>query len=224
MSNTEIWDKLARPDPKALSPFTRAGGFKGTAVNPMHTLHTVTEIFGPCGTGWCMGKPEFQVVGDNVYCTVSVRYFGKTANQLNPMNYSQEVWGVGGETLTGRGDDEAFKKAYTDALGNALKHLGANADIYFKLWDGSKYKDEKPEAEAAVMTAVNGTKGASKAGNRDAFAKMVAAIRNAPTLAALKGWYQSNVSEIDALPPDFLDELRVEYQDRKAELEKVLAA
>lgn len=85
-------------------------------------------------------------------------------------------------------------------------------------------QDQNVKHEPAVMTAVNGTKGASKAGNRDAFAKMVAAIRNAPTLAALKGWYQSNVSEIDALPPDFLDELRVEYQDRKAELEKVLAA
>ena len=85
-------------------------------------------------------------------------------------------------------------------------------------------QDQNVRHEPAVMTAVNGTKGASKAGNRDAFAKMVAAIRNAPTLAALKGWYQSNVSEIDALPPDFLDELRVEYQDRKAELERALAA
>ena len=85
-------------------------------------------------------------------------------------------------------------------------------------------QDQNVRHEPAVMTAVNGTKGASKAGNRDAFAKAVAAIRNAPTLAALKGWYQSNVSEIDAMPPDFLDELRVEYQDRKAELERALAA
>lgn len=135
MSNTEIWDKLARPDAKALKPFQRSGGFRGTAINPMHTLHSVTEAFGPCGTGWGMTKPEFQVVGSNVYCTVGVWY----------KDASEPTWGVGGETLSGRGDDEAFKKAYTDALGNALKHLGANADIYFNLWDGNKYVDEKRE-------------------------------------------------------------------------------
>lgn len=134
---TEIWDKLARPDPKALKAFQRSGGFRGTAINPMHTLHTVTEVFGPCGTGWGMTKPEFQIVGTNVYCTVGVWH---TADEG-----SNHVWGVGGEALTGRGDDEAFKKAYTDALGNALKHLGANADIYFNLWDGNKYVDEKRE-------------------------------------------------------------------------------
>jgi hypothetical protein len=79
-----------------------------------------------------MTKPEFQVVGTNVYCSVGVWY----------KDASEPVWGVGGEALTGRGDDEAFKKAYTDALGNALKHLGANADIYFGAWDGNKYVDQ----------------------------------------------------------------------------------
>lgn len=134
-THLEVWDKLARPDPKALKAFQRSGGFRGTAINPMHTLHTVTEVFGPCGTGWGMTKPEFQVVGTNVYCSVGIWYKDAT----------EPVWGVGGEALTGRGDDEAFKKAYTDALGNALKHLGANADIYFNLWDGNKYVDEKRE-------------------------------------------------------------------------------
>ena len=216
MTNTEIWDKLARPDKSALTPFQRPGGFRGTAINPMHTLHSVTETFGPCGTGWGMTKPDFQIVGTNVYCTVGVWY----------KDASEPVWGVGGQALSGRSDDEAFKMAYTDALGNAFKHLGANADIYFKLWDGNKYVDEKPAEPPApsVMPAANGTKGASKAANRDAFAKMVAAIRNAPSVNALRDWYKANVTEIDALPPDFLDELRVEYQDRKSELEKALAA
>lgn len=134
MTTTDIWDKLSRPDPKALKAFQRSGGFRGTAINPMYTLHTVTEVFGPCGTGWGMTKPDFQVVGSNVYCSVGVWY----------KDAAEPVWGVGGEALTGRGDDEAFKKAYTDALSNALKHLGANADIYFNLWDGNKYVDQKP--------------------------------------------------------------------------------
>lgn len=212
-NNTAIWDKLARPDPKALKAFQRSGGFRGTAINPMHTLHTVTEVFGPCGTGWGMTKPEFQVIGSNVFCTVGVWHTQR----------EDVVWGVGGETLSGRGDDEAFKKAYTDALGNALKHLGANADIYFNLWDGNKYVDEKPEPPA-VMPAANGTPGASKAANRDTYAALVKDIRNAASVSGLKAWYQQNVTTIDGLPPDFLDELRVEYNDRLSELKAQVAA
>ena len=82
-------------------------------------------------------------------------------------------------------------------------------------------QDQNVTFEPPVMPAANGTKGASKAANRDGYAKMVAAIRNAPTVKALGDWYKGNVTEIDA---DWLDELRIEYADRKSELEKGLAA
>lgn len=195
-SNTAIWDKLARPDPKALSPFTRSGGFKGTAVNPMHTLHTVTEIFGPCGSGWGMYEPQFQVVNANVYCTVGVWF------QRPEGGTSQTVYGVGGETLTGRGDDEAFKKAYTDALGNALKHLGANADIYFKLWDGSKYKDEKPEPAPKNITPHEddhqkaGPKLLSVKEARELYAKLKAELYKLPTFREVSQWEKENELDI----------------------------
>jgi hypothetical protein len=225
VSNTEIWDKLARPDPKALKAFQRSGGFRGTAINPMHTLHTVTEAFGPCGTGWGMEEPQFQVVGSNVYCTVGVWYVRKDGNN------SFTVFGVGGEALTGRGDDEAFKKAYTDALGNALKHLGANADIYFNLWDGNKYVDEKPqpapepeEPRPSDHPSVTGTPGASKSAFRDPYSKMEMAIRNAPTVRALKDLWKDNSADIDEWPPEFVDSIKVEFGTRKRELEKALAA
>lgn len=78
---------------------------------------------------------------------------------------------------------------------------------------------EKP----AVMSGVNGTHGASKAANRDTYAKMVQAIHNAASTKSLTDWYKANVTEIDALPADWLDTLRVEYSDRMSELKKVLA-
>lgn len=80
-------------------------------------------------------------------------------------------------------------------------------------------KHEKP----ADMPAANGTHGASKKASRDDYAKMVQAIRNAPTTKALGDWYKANVTEIDALPADWLDQLRIEYSDRKSELSKELA-
>jgi hypothetical protein len=75
-----------------------------------------------------------------------------------------------------------------------------------------------------AMPAVNGTPGASKAASRPEYEGMVKSIRNAASVNALKDWYQANVKRIDELPPDFIDELRVEYNDKLSELKKALAA
>lgn len=75
-----------------------------------------------------------------------------------------------------------------------------------------------------AMPAAVGTPGASKAASRDTYANLVKDIRNAASVNGLKSWYQSNVTTIDALPPDFLDELRVEYNDRLSELKAQVAA
>jgi hypothetical protein len=194
VSKTEIWDKLSRPNPKALKAFQRSGGFKGTAINPMYTLHTVTEAFGPCGLGWGMTRPEFQIVGSNVYCTVGVWHSARE---------SETVWGVGGEALTGRGDDEAFKKAYTDALSNALKHLGANADIYFNLWDGNKYVDEKPEPVAPTKVTPHeddhqktGPKLLTVKDARELYAKLKAELYKLPTYREVSQWEKANELDI----------------------------
>jgi hypothetical protein len=208
VSNTAIWDKLSRPDPKALKAFQRSGGFRGTAINPMHTLHTVTEVFGPCGTGWNMTKPEFQIVGSNVYCTVGVAYSGS----------DKPVWGVGGEALTGRGDDEAFKKAYTDALGNALKHLGANADIYFNLWDGNKYVDETPEPAPEPKKAYE-RNGIVKS-EFDRLTKGIRQIENTGNLEDLALFWKNNSETIKNLPADW----RKMLEESKDEAKDVLSA
>ena len=81
-----------------------------------------------------------------------------------------------------------------------------------------------PHAKPEAMPSVNGTPGASKAGSRAAYEKMIASIRNTATLRALDEWYKANVSDIDKLPPEWLDELRLEYVDRQTDLKKTLAA
>lgn len=91
--------------------------------------------------------------------------------------------------------------------------------------------DEDDDANAAnttpvapVMASISGTNGASKAGNRAVYGRFVKDIRNAPTVKALEEWYVAHVAEIDNMPPDFVEELRVEYANRKSELKKALAA
>lgn len=150
--NTELWDRLGKTDPKHTKSFTRGGGFKGTAIKPMWSYRRMTEEFGPCGTGWGVGEPVFQVVpgADGevlVYCTASVWY---------ARNGTCSVYGVGGDKVVNKfssglkSDDEAFKKAFTDAVTNALKLIGVGADVHMGLFDDNKYvnsmRDEFEEA------------------------------------------------------------------------------
>jgi hypothetical protein len=155
--NLAIWNALGKTDPSATKPFKRGGGFSGTAVKPMWIIKRLTEQFGPAGLGWGVNEPRFQVVeaaGDTlVYCTVSA-WHGKPENVL---------WGVGGDKVAGKNkngpfsDDEAFKKAFTDAVNNAFKSIGVAADIHMGLFDDDKYVaqvrgefEDKPEPPALI--------------------------------------------------------------------------
>lgn len=142
--NTAIWDNLGRTDPAHVKSFQRGGGFRGTAIKPMWSFRRMTEEFGPCGEGWGVNEPSFQVVPGTdgevlVYCTVSIYY------RNGEHNIPHTVYGVGGDKVVVKNkyglssDDEAFKKAFTDAITNALKLIGVGADVHMGLFDDSKY-------------------------------------------------------------------------------------
>ena len=60
--NMRIWEALGKTDPAHTKQFTRAGGFKGTAIKPMWANKQMTEFFGPCGIGWGMSEPAFSTL------------------------------------------------------------------------------------------------------------------------------------------------------------------
>jgi hypothetical protein len=109
----------------------------------------MTEHFGPCGLGWGIGEPSFQLVPANnellVYCTVTVWHGSK----------DNVVYGVGGDKVLSamssglRTDDEAFKKAFTDAVTNALKMIGVGADVHMGMFDDNKYVNAMRDEFAA---------------------------------------------------------------------------
>jgi hypothetical protein len=147
--NLRHWSALSKTDPNHTKPFKRSGGFGGTAIKPIWTELRMTEHFGPCGVGWGMYQPEFKLVpieGNNevlVFCTVGLWYV-EDGKDLSPTELPC-VYGVGGDKVVARGrdglrtSDEAFKSAYTDALSNAMKHLGVAADVHMGRFDDSKY-------------------------------------------------------------------------------------
>ena len=141
MSKTAIWEALGKTNPAHTKQFSRPGGFKGTSLKPMWAYKMLTEQFGPVGVGWGHNKPDFQVVHAGtegealVFCTVECWHTDR-ANTFH---------GVGGDkVLVSRksgmfADDEAFKKAFTDAVMNAFKSLGVGADIHMGQFDDDKY-------------------------------------------------------------------------------------
>ncbi len=142
-NNLRHWSALGRTDPAHTKQFQRAGGFKGTAVKPIWTELRMTEHFGPCGIGWGMEKPEYTLVPACeellVFCTVRLWYRDGSDGEVGT------VYGVGGDKVVARfksglaTSDEAFKAAFTDAIGNAMKHVGIAADVHMGLFDDSKY-------------------------------------------------------------------------------------
>ena len=160
MSKTALWDRLGRTDPKHTKPFKRSGGFSGTSIKPIWSYRKMTEEFGSCGEGWGINEPSFQVVpgSDNemlVYCTASIWHGSK----------DKIVFGVGGDKAVVkqssglRSDDEAFKKAFTDAITNALKMIGVGADVHMGLFDDDKYvnsmKEEFAEEDESVTRFIS---------------------------------------------------------------------
>lgn len=168
MENMEIWNQVSRP-PKAALKAIRGGRLSGmTDIDPMWRFQVMTEIFGPVGTGWkyTIDRVWTEPAAEGqVFAFAQVSVYYRTLHFLS-LYWSEPVQGLGGSmllTIEKRGkpeqyiyaDDEAFKKATTDALGTALKHLGVAADIYAGRWDGSKYKDDPEEKKAPQ----NGPKG-----------------------------------------------------------------
>ena len=111
--------------------------------------------------------------------------------------WSEGIPGTGGASLVAKetkglySDDEAFKKALTDALSVACKALGMGADVY---WDKDSKYDSKPQVEAPLLCSVCGgeIKGI-KAGDKVYTAKELSAL----TAGRCYSCYKDSVSKED---------------------------
>jgi hypothetical protein len=152
MTNKVIWDALKQPPTTALKTIG-AGRLSGKSdINPQWRYEAMTEVFGPCGTGWkyTVDKVWREDAADGqvfAFALVSVFYLRQEA-----LGWADPIQGMGGSMLIAKekaglhSNDEGYKMAITDALGTAMKMIGVAADIYAGKWDGSKY-NERPEAK-----------------------------------------------------------------------------
>lgn len=142
MGNLDIYNRV-REVPKEAQKSIVDGRLKGmTDINPMWRIKKLTEEFGPVGFGWYTSDVIEDVIPGNdgeMIAKVTLNLHVKQGGE-----WSQPIFGTGGAMLVAKEknglytDDEAFKKAYTDALSVACKALGIGADIYFAK-DSTKY-------------------------------------------------------------------------------------
>lgn len=134
-NNMELYDAFCKTPDNAKKPIL-AGRLKGmTDINPMFRIKSLTQQFGPVGFGWCyeitdkwLETGADGVVAAFVDINLYVKYNGE---------WSKPIKGTGGSTFVSKEqkglytDDEAYKKALTDAISVACKFLGMCADIYY---------------------------------------------------------------------------------------------
>lgn len=140
MSKLDLYERYAQPPENALKTFNN-GKFSGTDINPMWRIKALTEEFGPCGIGWYteiirQWREDTDDGSATVYCHIHL--YIKVNGE-----WSKPITGVGGNTLTRKTksgsstSDEAYKMAYTDAMGIACKALGIGANIW---WEDARSK------------------------------------------------------------------------------------
>ena len=157
LDNLQLYNAVRAVPLEATKPIG-AGRLKGmTDINPMWRIKKLTEQFGPCGKGWYYSPPQREFVpGANgeIICIVDVQLFVRYGSDLG--EWSAPIPGTGGAKYVAQEknglytDDEAPKKALTDALSVACKALGIGADVYFAR-DRTKYDQaEAPEVKAEL--------------------------------------------------------------------------
>ena len=159
MENMDFYEKYKTPPKSALKAFNN-GKFKGTDINTMWRIKSLTEYFGMCGVGWYYNIKrlwtEETKAGDQ-FAFAEIELFVKADGE-----WSKPISGNGGNKMTRvtkEGEfsttDEAYKMAVTDALGVACRNLGMGADIYWEN-DRTKYtqnEDKEPLSEDLLKEA-----------------------------------------------------------------------
>jgi len=137
MSDTtkRIWDSFKHTDPQFTKQFNKFGKDL-TTTDPMYQVMKMTDQFGPVGEGWTYNV-EYTYTEKAVFAELKIGWREDTNKDFNwygPVSAVNPLYNTKG-TL----DDEAPKKAMTDAMTKAMSHLGMAADVFLGLYDSNKY-------------------------------------------------------------------------------------
>ena len=134
--NMKIWETLSKTNPNYTRTAPSSYGKRITTIDPMYQIQCMTEVFGPVGQGWKY-TVEYKYQDGLVFAEVCIHY----CVHNNWFQYGP-VCSVQNLSKRDKLDDEAPKKAMTDAMTKAFSHLGMNADVFLGKFDDSKYVEQ----------------------------------------------------------------------------------
>ncbi len=154
-----LWRAFEKTDP-AHTKLVNFGR-KFTAIDAQWQIQLVTSVLGPVGHGWHYSVVHsIEKISDTLtiaIADVSIGWgdrseSGFLINGYGPVRGMVELWyqktdkgrlvtDVDGKPVMAF-DDDAGKKAMTDALTKALSHLGVSADVFMGRFDDSKYVEK----------------------------------------------------------------------------------
>lgn len=144
----ERYENVRRVPSDRLKPIGAGKLAKMTDINAQWRIEVMTETYGLCGLGWKyeIGEAVHQPMNDGqimLYLPVSVYIKDKETNEWSaPITQYGGDWLIKKEKEKLVGQEEAYKKCLTDALGKALSVIGVAGDVYAGCWDGAKYTDK----------------------------------------------------------------------------------
>ena len=132
----KIWETLSKTNPEFTKPLPGYGGKTLTTIDPMYQIQMMTDLFGPVGLGWKY-KVDYKYIDGLVFAEVTIKYFTNEWHEYGPVCSVQNL-----SKSNNKLDDEAPKKAMTDAMTKAFSHLGMSADVFLGKFDDSKYVEQ----------------------------------------------------------------------------------
>tara|TARA_R100001594_G_scaffold140906_1_gene186373 strand:+ start:99 stop:743 length:645 start_codon:yes stop_codon:yes gene_type:complete len=133
-ANLALWEQVSKTNPAHTKPVSFGRGF--TAIDAHSQIMCATEAFGPVGIGWGYNV-EYKIDDKMLIAFVSI-WQQDHANSFGPICSIAPLYNKKGQL-----DDDAGKKAMTDALTKGLSHLGFNADVFLGKFDDNKYVTER---------------------------------------------------------------------------------
>lgn len=214
--NLSIWSKVCTTDKRFIKDFKRKGGFVGTAINPIYSVHLATELWGPCGDKWGYtisdetvydGAPLLLnnlVLGfEKIHAVTVTMYYPGPSGERATVSHKGQTQMVGQYQSGGYwSDEEAPKKSVTDGLTKCLSMLGFSADIYLGGVGFESNKYTNTPADAAPPTPQ------SQQSQETPYSRAKAAIQAAPSLESMAA-LQARYKRSDIRPQDMakLDEM-----------------
>lgn len=134
-NNLRIWDQVCETDPNNTRTVNHRGGF--TTIDAYSQIEMATKVFGPVGSGWWWHFDDPLFVSDCVIVKCNVYYVDPETGEQCKAPVQQ--FGQKSLAFKSKPDEDALKKAGTDALTKCLSYLGFNADVFMGKFDDNKY-------------------------------------------------------------------------------------